>query len=360
MNPNAMDSFSLPTGAFDVSLLPPTAREVGSSEFNAAVSEFFTGQFREMGVNGRVVVTPETIQVTWAKSGSDPIEIGIDRLQRGQLKEGCQWLELLRGRFPNSERLLQNLGIGLSELGHYDRAIECLRRLLEVDPKNHHGRVALGVALGRKGELPTATRELRRVVEEAPDDVWGQKNLGGILFRQGLFAEAKPHLEEAVSLAPADGHAWLILGETLLALDETELARVALLKARSLTKGMLQEKAESLLNRLTDTMFDRGEDGLRSDVVTGLVWAIRTLATIGDEESMRRLILQAALLGQSGLTLTDSKPVHTLEGYTGGALSGFQVACLIHAGVQRLAPGTATGFNWEAEYARAVKLANEV
>jgi len=276
------------------------------------------------------------------------------------LKEGCQWLELLRNRFPDSERLLQNLGIGLSELGHYDRAIECLRRLLEVAPKNHRGRVALGVALGRNGELTAATHELRKVVDEAPDDVWGRKNLGGILFRQGLFAEAKPQLEEAVSLAPTDGHAWLILGETLLVLNEIAPARTALQKARSLTKGMIQEKAETLLNRLTDTLFDRGADGVRSNLVEGLVWAIRTLNKIGDEQAIRRLILQAALLGQSGLTLTDPKPVHTLEGYTGGALSGFQVACLIHAGVRRLAPGTATGFNWEAEYEHAVKLAKDV
>jgi predicted Zn-dependent protease len=360
MNPNAMDSFSLPTGAFDVTLLPPAVRGIGSSEFNAAVSEFFTEQFRGMGVNGRVVVTPETIQVAWSKSGADPVELGIEKLQRGQLKEGCQWLELLRGRFPGSERLLQNLGIGLSELGHYDRAIECLRHLLEVAPKNHRGRVALGVALGRKGELSAAILELRKVVEEAPEDLWGQKNLGGILFRQGLFAEAMPHLEKAVSLDPADGHAWLILGETLLARDETGRAREALQKARSFSKGKLQERAESLLNRLADTLFERGEDGLRSAVVAGLVWAIRTLDHVGDEQAKRSLILQAAMLGQSGLTLTDPKPVHTLEGYTGDALSGFQVACLIHAGVQRLAPGTATGFNWEAEYVQAVKLANEV
>ena len=359
MNPNALDTFTLPTGAFDLSLLPAAARVAGSPEFNAAVSEFFTAQFRELGVNGRVVVTPETIQVTWTRSGADPIEIGIERLQRGQLKEGCQWLELLRGRFPDSERLLQNLGIGLSELGQYERAIECLGQLLEAAPQNHHGRVALGVALGRKGDLIAATRELRKVVEEAPEDVWGQKNLGGILFRQGLFGEAMAHLEKSVSLAPTDGHAWLILGETLLALNETARAREALQRARSLTKGRLQEKAESLLNRLTDTLFDRGEDGLRSDVVAGLVWAIRTLDKAGDEPAQRRLILQAALLGQSGLTLTDPKPVHSLEGYEGAPLSGFQVACLIHAGVQRLAPGTNTGFNWESEYRRAVEVSNQ-
>ena len=109
---NAMDSFTLPTEGFDGPLLPEEARVVGSPEFQSAVSGFFESQFLEMGVNGQVVVTPETIRVTWAQSGADPIWAGIEKLQRGQLKEGCQWLEALRSRFPDSEKLLQGLGIG--------------------------------------------------------------------------------------------------------------------------------------------------------------------------------------------------------------------------------------------------------
>jgi len=69
----AMESFTLPIEGFDVSLLPEEARDVGSPEFLSAVSRFFESQFLEMGVNGQVVVTPETIRVTWAQSGADPI-----------------------------------------------------------------------------------------------------------------------------------------------------------------------------------------------------------------------------------------------------------------------------------------------
>jgi hypothetical protein len=89
-----VDSFAIPTGAFDVSLLPEEGRVVGSPEFLAAVSRFFESQFLEMGVNGQVVVTPETIRVTWAQSGADPIEAGIEKLQRGQLKEDASGSKL--------------------------------------------------------------------------------------------------------------------------------------------------------------------------------------------------------------------------------------------------------------------------
>ncbi len=90
INSNAVDSFTLPTEGFDGSLLTEGARDVGSPEFLSAVSRFFESQFLKMGVNGQVVVTPETIRVTWAQSGADPIAAGIEKLQRGQLKEGCQ------------------------------------------------------------------------------------------------------------------------------------------------------------------------------------------------------------------------------------------------------------------------------
>jgi len=239
--------------------------------------------------------------------------------------------------------LLQGLGIGLSELGELDRAIECLERLVELAPGNHHGRVALGVALGRQGDWIAAERQLRQVVEDVPDDVWGQKNLGGILFRQGRFAEAVAPLEKAVQLAPKDGHAWLVLGETLLALNEIGRARGGLQKARTLTKGQLQDKAVALLDQTLDALFTRDADGLRPEVVDGLVWALRVLAEMGDSKARQQLVLRAALLGQSGIDLLAPEPVHSLDGYAGGPLTGFHVGCLIHAGIQGLSPGTNTG-----------------
>jgi tetratricopeptide (TPR) repeat protein len=194
------------------------------------------------------------------------------------------------------------------------------------------------------------------VVDQVPGDVWGQKNLGGILFRQGRFAEAVAPLEKAVQLAPKDGHAWLVLGETLLALNEIGRARGVLQKARTLTKGELQEKAVVLLGQTLDALFARDAEGLRPQVVNGLVWALRFLGGFGDAKSRQQLVLRAALLGQSGIDLIAPEPVHFLDGYDCGPLTGLQVGCLIHAGVQGLSPGTKTGLDWEAEYERAVEL----
>jgi len=178
-----MDVFALQTSAIDVSLLPESARLVGTKEFRDAVAAFFESWFREMGVNGQVVTTPETGQVMWARPGADPIDTGIEMLRRGQVREGCQRLDLLSARLPDSEKLLLKLGRGWSDPEPLDRAIAVLRRVVAPFPLNHRGRIALGVALGRQGGIANVLVEITCVVHEAPDDDWGRKNLGGLLLR---------------------------------------------------------------------------------------------------------------------------------------------------------------------------------
>ena len=95
-----MDVFALPFSAFDMSLLPESARSAGTWEFRNAVTAVFESGFREMGVTGQVVTTPDTIQVTWAPPETDPIDTGIEMLRRGQTWEGCQRLHLLRALTP--------------------------------------------------------------------------------------------------------------------------------------------------------------------------------------------------------------------------------------------------------------------
>jgi hypothetical protein len=131
-------------------------------------------------------------------------------------------------------------------------------------------------------------------------------------------------------------------------------------KARTLTKGQLQDKAVALLDQTLDALFTRDADGLRPQVVNGLVWALRSLAGIGDAAARQQLVLRAVLLGQSVIDLLVPEPVHSSDGYAGGLLTGFQVGCLIHAGFQGLSPGTKTGLDWEAEYNRAVELSKMV
>ncbi len=80
-----------------------------------------------------------------------------------------------------------------------------------------------------------------------------------------------------------------------------------------------------LLDQTLDSLFARDAEGLRPQVVDGLVWALRFLAGFGDAKSRQQLVLRAALLGQSGIDHIAPEAVHFSDGYDGGPLTGLQV-----------------------------------
>lgn len=347
-----MEQFVLPLKRFDLALLPEAARDIASPAFREAVDDYFRRQFRDMGVNGVVQVTPETLTVGWVAPNFDPVTAAIDLCQRGQVRDGVQLLELARHRQPDAPDLLLNLGIGLNELGESDRAIPILERLVELEPDHVRGCVALGVAKGRAGDNAAALDLFTRAVALDPTDPWAQLNLGGILLRMGRPAEARAPLEVAVQLGPNEAQAWLLLGEACAAQGDTSAARQALDRTRTLDPhGPLGARAERALNRLAIDPLPRDANGLNPEALAAMKWAIHHLRTLPPGDA-QRLTLQAALLGQHGLQLTDPARIHRLDGLA-EPLTALQVACLIHAGLQTAAPGTPSGFPLEEEYMRA-------
>jgi Flp pilus assembly protein TadD len=344
-----MEQFSLPRTAFDVTLLPVAARDPATPEFEAAVADFFQRQFREMGANGQVTVTPEQISVGWVTAGFNPVEAALAKLRRGQLRDGIQLLALLRSRWPDQADVLYNLGVALSELGDTAKAVPVLRHLIEVEPSHTHGRVALGVALGRLGDPSAAEREFRTAVENAPDEPWARKNLGGILLRQGRWPEAREHLEAALKLAPQDAQAWLLLGDVASHSGDADAMKVAYQRARQLDlEGPVGDRAERMLNRLAGQSLPRNADGVNPEALAAMIAAVNRLRAVSPEAA-KNLTLQAALVGQHGLRLQETERKYRVPGIA-EPLTGLEVACLIHAGVQLASPGVETGMPLQEEY----------
>ena len=347
-----MEQFSIPLASFDLTLLPAAARDPGTEEFRTAVTEFFQRQFRELGANGAVTVTSEHISVGWITPGFNPVEAAIAKLHRGQLRDGAQLLEVVRSRRPADPDVLYNLGVAWSELGDLARAVPVLRHLLDVEPDHARGRVALGVALGRLGDTAGAEQELRLAAESDPDEPWAHKNLGGILLRQGKWTEARERLEAALALAPQDAQAWLLLGEAASSSGDTDTSKSAWQRARQLDPdGPLGERAERLLNRLAGESLPRNADGVNPEALAAMIAALKRLRALSPEAA-KQLTLHAALLGQHGLRLQDPERHHQVEGID-EPLTGLEVACLIHAGVQLASPGAETGLPLLEEFAEA-------
>ena len=97
-------------------------------------------------------------------------------------------------------------------------------------------------------------------------------------------------------------------------------------------------------------------------MVDGLVWALRVLARMGDSKARQQLVLRAALLGQSGIDLLAPEPVHSLDGYDGWPLTGFQVESRnqdrtgLGGGVQPSNKAFEGGLNFKAQVFKVTKL----
>ena len=93
-----------------------------------------------------------------------------------------------------------------------------------------------------------------------------------------------------------------------------------------------------------------------SKAVPSLLAALRRFDTI-EEETIKKLTLEAALLGQEGIDYADGAKRHRLKTLPGELLSGLEVMCFLYAGLKRIAPmETDTGFDLNDEFAMALEL----
>lgn len=109
-----------------------------------------------------------------------------------------------------------------------------------------------------------------------------------------------------------------------------------------------------MLNRLAGDSLLRNADAVNQEGQSAMVAALKRLRAL-PPEAAKQLALQAALLGQHGLRLQDPERRHHVEGIA-EPLTGLEVACLIHAGVQFASPGAETGLPLEREYRQASNL----
>lgn len=79
------------------------------------------------------------------------------------------------------------------------------------------------------------------------------------------------------------------------------------------------------------------------------------------DAAIKRLVMEAAMAGQSGLTFTDTTPAHQLESLPNETISALEVMCILYAGMKRINPGMPDeeiGMDLAAEYARAIEIRN--
>lgn len=116
-------------------------------------------------------------------------------------------------------------------------------------PEDADARFNFGVTLAQLGLVNKALDQIRRFVEMKPDDRDGRYFLANLLADQGYDDEAVREFEKTIALDPGFHEAYLYLGKHYLNLDDTQQAERIFTHLLSLEpEGELAEEARAQLD----------------------------------------------------------------------------------------------------------------
>jgi Flp pilus assembly protein TadD len=339
---------------FDRSQLPEEHRQLEGDAFLKAVQDYLTAQFVGQGGAAQIVVTETEVIIRW-KEDATPTPLaaqGAAHLREGDTDKGIALLRVALDRNPDDAGALFNLGMALGDRGETDEALTLLERLVDLQPGYPQGWVALGAACGRAGRWEDAIPALREAVSRNGQDGLARKNLGAALSQTGKLEEGLVHLKAAVVLMPEDAEAWLNLAMNLEETGEPGEADVAYGRVIALDPtGSLAERAELARNRNTNRGLHEAGEGLRSDVLSLCVEALRIFDGM-PRDRVQAITMEIAMLGTKGLSVSDTTTKHRLRGLP-GSFSGLQLLCLEYVGFEIIDPSVDIGFEITAEYEEA-------
>lgn len=113
------------------------------------------------------------------------------------------------------------------KLGNRPRAIETYRRIVQRWPTASESWIRLGESLFYTDQLDAASEALQRGLQLKPDHYWGHLILGQVRLRQGAYQHAVESFRTAISLEPDEAVPYDLLGDSLVALDDSTAAVAA-------------------------------------------------------------------------------------------------------------------------------------
>ena len=350
-----IQEFTIPLHRFDLNLLPPEARKIGSDAFKAAVALHFAGEYAASG-HGAIVAVDDEIRVMAYPMGTEPLDMVMPMLQSGRLREALPYLEALSKQTPEDAQVLYNLGICYSELGQFDEAIIRLKRAVNLAPKHVHAWVGIGTAYYRLRKPEPAMEAFSKALEINPGDPYVRRNLGGMLTALGRPSEAVQHLRLALQDLPDDPQAMFGLANALEEVGtEQAIQEASALYKRLITehgRSPLAEMAEKASTALAHKRLRKGVGGgIRPDVVIYLQQALDLFQKVG-KTNMQQIANEIAVLGRSGLDINDPTVKYRLKNLQ-GEFSALQLVSYLYAAFQEIDPSADMGADFAAEYAIA-------
>lgn len=144
---------------------------------------------------------------------------------------------------PDNDRHHFTLGAAYDEGGRKDDAIECMKRAIELNPRNAAALNYLGYTYADLGvHLTEAEALIRRALDIEPNDGFYVDSLGWVYFKRGEYETAVGHLERAAELAGSDPTIMEHLGDVYLGLGKQGDAMQAYREALARTEETQQRE----------------------------------------------------------------------------------------------------------------------
>jgi predicted O-linked N-acetylglucosamine transferase (SPINDLY family) len=173
------------------------------------------------------------------------------RSSSGRIEAAIDALRALAVLQPRDAANLRRLGSALLSLGKLAEAIEVQRRAVAIEPANIRGHNNLGQALMQLGSLPEAVQCFERTLEIDPGYAIGRMNLATALERLDHPELALLHYDRLSTLSPANADAWARRGAFLARLNRAAPALECFeqaLRLRPFDADTLNQRAAALLS----------------------------------------------------------------------------------------------------------------
>ncbi len=356
-------TFEIPVSDFDLALLPPAARTIGSQAFEEAVLAFFIQQYADKEISAGVALSENVIRVTlFPDHPRSLLDHACALMREGKLAEGTEILAWLRETAAPDADVLYNLGIAHSERGRFQEAIEALSACTDIDAGYVNAWTGLGVAYQRLHQSTQAEQALRRSIELDPGDGYAHRNLGGVLLATGRPADAVEHFREAVHQLPNDPGVMYGLTQALQgtgdATHQKECGDLLRMIIERFPGHSVAEMARADQTRLAHDVLRSRTNGLRMDVVTYIVDALRRFAAMSKQD-VGQMTLEIATLGQTGLEINNPRRTYRIKSAPDEEFTGLQLLSMMHAGVRQFQKDAETGADFDAEYAMALSMTDD-
>lgn len=204
---------------------------------------------------------------------------------QGKLEQLEVFARSLTKRMPLHGFGWKVLGAVLQGQERFDEALVCMKKAVNLLPKDAEALNNLGATLRKAGQMSEAEVFVRRAIAIRPNFSEAHNNLGTVLYGQGKFAQAQRSLRQAITLKPDYAEAYSNLGLVLKDQGHHQEAEAALQRSLSLKPGYFEALGVLGILQLEQSRHDEAADSLR-----------RAMAIREDNASMFSNLLYCQLL----------------------------------------------------------------